>query len=406
MKIKNNYIRNLKKEELSFYGYPVKYRLEDYGRVLGRIKRKAQKEDGILSVYGFGKVSAPGISDIDLIFVLKEGSKLPPLLKKNYIDDDSKYLVFHPFLIFTENIFKNIRYIYPSSDYIKIYGRKISIYMPKKHELKKIKTCLVADTILRHLPVDFLYILLSKKINIRMCLLRLNALSHTFRMFYGISGMKKPVWGKFSRKVKRLRKNWFQMNDDAGKDMLLGLLKESVYISSDFVKEFDAFLSKDKNYLLHVKQRDVLFRGYKARISFAAEWHPDKAISQMISHFIKHKNFYSILPISLLKQLCCYSSAQGRLSRYIRKRLSINCFQEKLDPVLEKRIINLNEQVELANSLKHSHFPCFFPLGYKTERGLKNKMILLYVIITSNSLFRRVLFYIRSTLKKIAIDSF
>ncbi|MBI2101510.1 hypothetical protein HYT53_02765 [Candidatus Woesearchaeota archaeon] len=405
MEIKNNYIRNLKKEELSFYGHPVKYRLEDYGRVLGRIKKKVQKEHRILSVYGFGKVSAPGISDIDLIFVLKEGSKLPPLLKKNYIDDDSKYLVFHPFLIFTENIFKNIRYIYPSSDYIKIYGKEIEIYKPKDTEIKKIKKYLVTDTTLRHFPVDFLYILLSKKINIRMCLLRLNAISHTFRMFHDISGVKKPEWKKFSEKISHIRKNWFDMDDNIRKDMLLGLLKESVYISSDFVKEFDAFLSRDKNSLLHAKQRDVLFRGYKARISFTAEWHPDKAISRMISHFIKHKNFYSILPISLLKQLCCYSSAKGRLSRYIRRRLSINCFQEKLDQVLEKRIINLNEQVELANSLKHSHFPCFFPLGYKTEKGLKNKMILLYVIITSNSLFRRALFYIRSTLKNVGIES-
>ena len=163
----------------------------------------------------------------------------------------------------------------------------------------------------------------------------------------------------------------------------------------DFVKEFDSFLSKNKGNLIHAK-KNVLFKGNKNRISFVKNWNKEKAVDQMISHFLRYKNFYSILPMSFLRQLCCYSSANGRLSQYIRKRLDFECLQGNIDPILKKRVQVLNEQVEYTNKLRHSHYPCFFPLGYKTEKGFKNKLILAFVIITSSSIFRKVLFYLRN----------
>ena len=179
---------------------------------------------------------------------------------------------------------------------------------------------------------------------------------------------------------------------------LLDALKESIYISTDFVKEFDKFLPKNK--ILKAKRKNVIFKGTKNRITFSENWDEDKAISEMLNHFLRYKNFYSILPISLLNQLCAYSSLNGRLSSYIRKRLNIKCFQNNMDPVLKKRIRILNDQVEYANELKHSHYPCFFPLGYKTEKGFKNNLILLFVVITSSSAFRIMLYYLRGILRK------
>jgi|GEM_PF-2474829 hypothetical protein len=394
MKIKNPYIENLKKDDVSFYAHPVKYGLKDYRCVLDKIRDKAKKTGEILSVYTFGHVGVPGISDIDLIFVLREGSKLPGFLKKNYIDRDSDYMVFHPFFIITEDIMKNMRYIYPNSNFVKIYGKEIEIANPSKGELKKIKTYLTADVILRHFPVDYLYILLSKSLNVRMILVRLNALGHSFRIFSDISGIKKQSWDDFSKRVENIRKNWFSLDESSREEDVLSLLKDAVYISVDFVGEFGSFLSKDKNNLIGAKA--AIFKGNKNRISFVKNWSREKALSRMISHFLKHRNFYSILPTAFLRQLCCYSSAEGRLSGYIRKRLNIGCLQCNIDPTLKKRIQILNEQVEYANKLKHSHYPCFFPLGYKTEKGLKNRLIIAFILITSSSLFRRVLFSFRS----------
>ena len=66
---------------------------------------------------------------------------------------------------------------------------------------------------------------------------------------------------------------------------------------------------------------------------------------------------------------------------------------------MEKRIKLSNDQVEYANKLKHSHFPCFFPLGYKTEKGLKNKLIIIYVTITNNSFYRMIISNLRQIIR-------
>lgn len=406
MKIKNKYIDNLKLKDFSFYGNPVEYALEDYDKVLGKIKNQAGKSKEILSVYTFGEVGVPGISDIDLIFVLKKGSKLPDLLKRKSVDKESEYLIFHPYLILTEDIMRNIRYIYPDSNYVKIYGKEIGIHSPSQSEIKKIKTYLIIDTILRHFPVDYLYILLSKRVNVRMVLLRFNALIHTFRMFNDISGINKRSWKEFSRKAGYLRKNWFALSGNLKEHKLFGLLKEAACISADFVKEFDAFLSKRRESIVQTGQGSVLFKGTKNRISFVKDWDVKKSMDELIEHFLVYRNFYSILPIGFLRHLCCYSSLDGRLSKYIRKRLSVECFQDDIEPVLKKRIQILNAQVAYANELKHSHYPCFFPLGYKTEKGLKNKIILLFVTITSSSVFRSILYYVRGAIRNITKSLF
>ncbi|MBS3096847.1 hypothetical protein J4480_05410 [Candidatus Woesearchaeota archaeon] len=401
MKIKNKYLNSLKIEDLSLYGYPVEYASKDYDNVLNQIKKMAAKTKEILSIYTFGEISVPGISDMDFIFVLKKNSKLPSFLKKNYMDKDSKYLTFHPFFIVTENIMENIRYIYPNSNFISIYGKEAGIYNPSKSEIKKIKISLTIDFILRHLPVDYLYILLSKRINVRMVLLRLNSMRHSFKIFKDISGKEKLIWENFSKRVYLLRNNWFNLGKGFRENKLLALLKEAVYTSTDFVNEVNIFLSKNKANILSVSQDSILFKGNKNRISFVRGWDMEKAIDQMIDHFSKHKNFYSILPISFLKQLCHYSGFNRRLSLYIRKRLNIRCFQGNIDQVTKKRIQILNEQVDFANRLKHQHYPCFFPLGYKTETGFKNKLILLFVVMTSSSIFRRILFFFRSISKRL-----
>ncbi len=412
--MKNKFIDNLRVHNLDFYNKPIKYEIKDYNDVIEKIAKLASKYKEILSIYTFGSVSAGGISDLDLIFVLRDGAKLPDFLKKNYFhrkfpfhnlirkkyfDEKSRYVLFHPFFIITENIMRNIRYIYPSSEFKKIYGKTIAITKPNKNELKKIKAYLTIDIILRHYPLEYLTFFLSRRIDTRICLVRINALSHSFRVFKELSGRKKSSWTAYSREVDLLRKRWFYLKQEDRKQKLLKLLKEAVHISVDFIKDYNSYLMKNKYPLINVKKESIEFKGIKHRLSFIKSWNAEKSISQSIEHFKKYKTYYSILPMSILTQLCCYSSFDGGLSSYIRKRLSINCYQKTIDETLKKRINLLNEQVEYANKLKHSHYPCFFPLGYKTERGLRNKLAILFIMLTNNSVFRKILYTLRGMLR-------
>jgi len=396
----NNYINKFNAKEFSFYGQPEKRAMQDYGQVYKKINSICSKNREVLSAYTFGQVKVPGISDVDMIFVLKEGAKLPRFLRKTAIDSNSKYIIFHPFFIVPEDFMENIAYIYPNSELNLIYGKKISIKRLSKSELNLVHQYLINDVILRHFPSDYLNVLLSKRINLRLCLLRLNAMHHSIDIFKKVSGIKKKEWAEISDDISELRKRWFKIPIRASKSKAVDLLKKAVYVSLDFVDEYSKFLN---NKVPDIETSNLIFKGIQNRISFVKEWNIEDSISEMIEHYNKYKNVYSVFPKALGWQLCAYSKSKGALSDYIRKRLSIKCNVGSISPLLTKRIQLLNYQVEYAMKLKHSHYPCFFPLGFKNTKGIKNMLIYSYVLATDNSLFRRTLNFIRTNLRFIPV---
>ena len=395
----NNYINRLEAKDFVFSDFPQKKSMKDYEIVYSKIKNICSKHKEILSVYTFGEIKAPGISDIDLIFVLRRGAKLPGFLKKLTLDKDSKYVLLHPFFIVPADFMENISYIHPNSDYKLIYGQKIKVKELSKQDVLKVYQYLVSDVILRHFPSDYLNVLLSGKINVRLALVRLNALHHSFSLFKSVSGKSKKEWKSISDDIYALRKDWFNVTNEIAKRKILHLLKTALYVSLDFVEEHRKFMeARIKN----LNGREIVFKGIQNRISFARNWNPQDALSQMINHYSRHKNFYSVLPKVFIYHLHAYASGKGPLSSYIYKRLSSR-LDIQVNHVLMKRVHLSNYQVEYAMNLKHSHFPCFFPLGFKSTKGLKNKMIYVYVKITDHSLFKKGMHFIRSRLRFIPV---
>ena len=392
----NRHINSMSANDFSFYAMPEKRSAADYEEIYQKIRAVCSKNKAVLSVYTFGEVKVPGISDIDLIFILRKGSKLPRFLRKTCLDGSSNYILVHPFFIVTENFMENISYIYPNAKLNLIYGKKIKIKKLPKSELDLVYRYLINDVILRHFPSDYLNVLLSKRINARMGLLRLNSLHHSFGIFRKISGVNKKEWENISDKVEELRKKWFKMASGDAKSELLYLMKRAVYVSLDFVREYSRFIESK---VPETGFSELLFKGVQNRISFAENFEVQDSLAKMIAHYSRHKNFYSLFPKALAWQLCAYSSARGPLSAYISGRIDKKCAIKNIDSVLGKRIWLLNCQVEYAMRLHHSHYPCSFPLGFKNTKGLKNKLIYAYVLVKDHSLFRRAVSYIRTSLR-------
>ena len=73
--MKNNYFNKLKNEKFIFYDEPIYHKKEDYTKITNKIRKKYKNNTNIKKVYQFGFVSVPGISDIDIIIILKNKSK-------------------------------------------------------------------------------------------------------------------------------------------------------------------------------------------------------------------------------------------------------------------------------------------------------------------------------------------
>lgn len=373
--------------KLHFSGWPVKRGMGAYDVAIKKITELCRQNKHVLSAYTFGEITCPGISDIDLIFVLKDGAKGSGFIRHMPHKKELDYVVCHPFFIINEHIMENMNCIYPSSNFRKIFGKKISIKKLGAEKHKKALSFLTADVVLRHLPGDFINPLMSGKINVRTALLRLNSLRHSIEAFRKINGQIGRQWQDYSDDVTTLRQDWFSLGRTEQERRLASLMERSVNLSYEFITQFG------KNFPCNEKQAGIIFKGTKERISFDDELSAGDAVSAIQAHYKKHGNFYSILPSMYANQLFAYASSDGPLSGYIRANLSKNPGNTCPDEVLMSRVGLLNEQVSIAQKLKHSHYPCFFPLGYKNTSGIVNKIRYFAIIASNNSFVRRLPFH-------------
>ncbi len=358
-----------------FYNLPKKYGMQDYREVTETIIKKYSSCNDLVSIYNWGDPSTPGISDIDILFVFKDGAAQPLsffIRSFNFLDARARYLIRHPFVFIGEESFKNIRYVYPNADFKLLYGKRIRINPLTAEEICHSKISLLNDIIIRHYPRDFLEQNVNRRINARDVLLRLNSLKYTAGMIAELAKNENRQWSQKLNQVYGLRKNWF-WNNDFG--LLASLTDGAVNISMEIIESFRLFLVKN-NIVKIYSGAGIRYDGIKNKSLFVKDWNKEDALQQMRELIKSKKIVYSVLPIELSAQLAQYSKHQGRISGYIESKLSADmAFQLKHKNAVLHRAEIFNNQAELAFNLRHSDFAAFFDFGYRNKSGINNWVI-------------------------------
>lgn len=359
-------------KKYKFFNLPKRCNLADNEEVISAIIKKYSKNKGLISVYNWGDPSVPGISDIDILFVFSGNVKKPmPFFSRNFnfLSSKARYLIRHPFMFIDENSFKNVKYIYPSAKFKLLYGRGININKISSEDNNCSNIALFNDIMLRHCPRDFIEQHISKRINVRDTLLRLNSLKYSTKILENLTKGKNLQWNQKLKLIKNLRKNWFKNMDFR---LLASLNEYALNMSIDMINIFKIFLIK--NNIVKINSGEKLaYNGIKNKSVFIKNWDKEKALEEMLKIAVNKKHFHSILPIELAAQLAEYSKADGRISRYIKDNAEGNIsYQIKHGEVIKKRIGILNSQAELAFKLRHSDFAAFFDFGYRNKSGINN----------------------------------
>ncbi len=360
-------------KKYKFFNFPKKYGIEDYKAAIQKIAKRYSKLDGLKAVYNWGGPSVPGISDIDLVMVFRRHAKSLPFLNRSFyfIGAKSRYLVRHPFMFIDEESFRQIRFVYPMANFVNVFGAKIKINKLSKIQDYFAKIALLNDIIIRHYPRDFLWQLVSREINVRDTLLRLNSLNYTIKILEDVANTKNSEWNRKMMLIKELRANWFKNNNF---ELLISLNEDAVGISLEIIEEFKEFLFKKR--IIEILAKDeVQYNGIKNKSLFIKNWSKKEALNEM-ARSIKKQRFYSALPIEFATQLIEYSKYYGLISNYIRSNIKgdVN-YRLKYDAVIGERIRILNSQAELASRLKHSDFAAFFDFGYRQKKGINNWLL-------------------------------
>ena len=370
-----DFINSLRAKDFLFYNRPKKLKIEDYNKALSKIKKDLSSVKGLSSIYTWGSISNPGISDIDFLLVSKKNGKLKLPLKYKSIfllNRKLRYLLFHPFVLIDEESIKDVKYIYPETNFNFIYGKRVKLNQPSKNEKMLVKIHLLIDIAVRHYPRDFTSMLFSKKIDVRNSLLRLGSLKFGIKTFNGISKTKIKNSQDYVSSIEKLRKEWFSLSRKNKDVRLFGLIKKGALISIEIVKNFSNYLEKNRIVQINNKKAvKIAYNGDKNQTIFIKDWSIKKSFEMVNDLYRKKNKIYSVLPLSLSINLIEYSKSKGILSKHIRKNLLVNSFHYKLKDkaVLKKRAEVLNTQALLAIRIKHLHFPAFFDFGCTPKRS-------------------------------------
>ncbi len=364
----------MQKENYKFFNLPVECGILDYKKAASIVIEKYSKIRNLTSIYNWGDPSVPGISDMDLLLVFSNNAEKPmPIFKRSYyfLNSKTKYLMSHPFIFIDKESLQSVRYVYRNTSFKLLYGKNIRIKNLTPAENKYADTTLLNDIIVRHYPRDFLEQVVTKKINVRNTLLRLNSLKYSTGILESLTN-EKCGWNEKLKLIDSLRKNWFEKKDF---NLLASLNKDAAAITLEITERFKALLIKD-GIVKIMSGNQIIYNGIKNRSLFSKEWNRDDALKKMSDLIKSGKKFYSILPLELSAQICEYAKNNGLISSYIRSNMAGSIDYELKDSdVIGERIRILNKQAELASRLKHSDFAAFFDFGFRNKSGINNRII-------------------------------
>lgn len=233
----------------------------------------------VISVYQMGGWTQPGISDIDLIVVVKELDKseykelnvLNKILARN---SDDEYMLMHAPFVITEQAFKNLDLFFYCSDLKRLKGKEIAINK-NPSDLQEIAELYKLVSVLAHTYPRF-YSFENKK-SLRSFLTFGYSLKHTYRIIreFDISFQNNEI-EDYIQRVTDLRKNVIEL-DSVEQDEINFLIEFGIKISKIMFKKVDDIIKNrisfkpGKTDFLYIKNLENIFSFVNGSNSFKIE---------------------------------------------------------------------------------------------------------------------------------------
>jgi len=379
---KNKLIERIPYRDYSFINHPVEASLKDYEDAKKEFVSRYSGIKDVISIYNYGGKIKPGLSDLDFILVLKD--KVKHGNHADFFPRKFSYYVVHQPLILNAELMKNANCLIILFQLKNCFGRDIRIKKPGERTDNKYKLAIIHTIILLFLPRFFLRLLMKKKINTRQALVHIKTLRYTLLLFSAISnnpGCLTKRHKEYINNVESLRKNWFDLGREKY-SMLFNLIKESVYISMDFIELYSDYLTKcclvqDIEEIR--KSNNIIFTGHGKYCFFLDKWDKEEVLDYLIRFYRKSCIHYrlalNILPLQMAAPLVQYSQGGSELSRYIRNNLAINGAKWRLkDPSAYRRKMELMDSMIhffKKNNFSSTVYPIF---GFKIKRTYSNRI--------------------------------
>lgn len=186
--------------------FPEPARREDYEAASAEMERSLRVLPGLVALYRAGSVSAPGISDIDFVAVVKGDAPAPDMWKG--LSERTRYLAMHaPGLVDVATFLRHpwIAHL----DLCMVYGRELDVERPPLDDYANV---LIAAEGALSVLLRFTKAAVSGVIKVRPFLCELNSLRYDLELAGIERDEARHAWSVVDE-VARVRNSWFELPD-------------------------------------------------------------------------------------------------------------------------------------------------------------------------------------------------
>jgi hypothetical protein len=320
------------------------------------------ENDSVVSIYEYGSVSSPGVSDLDIILVLKDRAVfLEKDLDFNNINKNVYSLVVDGNVIkMPKKVFKKINR-FDCLSFQKLFGKDISIEQYDKNYREILDLISTVDWLPERV-LRLTKLILQEEINISNALCVLHSFLYSIKKINEMVGDTAGSVGVINL-VNKLRSNWYNLNDPEE------MLEKCIYDAIELGYQYISILQKHIEQTGHLRQDQaqnidgVVLELYEnCYIRFASNAH-DNDLMKMAMDMSNDKYTFVVVSDFYYPHFYCLSQQSGELSNTIRS---------KIKPYLGLSDVNISKEYEsiLVNKISLAEDNAVFLRSNGYKKGL------------------------------------
>jgi hypothetical protein len=208
--------------------------------------------ENVLSIYEYGSVSSPGVSDLDIILVLTDDVNVEESFFdfSNISDEVHRLVADGNVMKMSEENFRKINYLDNKLNVKKLFGKDCPRDFPNHNDEK----CLELISIIDWLPERILRLtraINGKRINVTMVLCILHSFSYSIKKIDALT-FDIDHQGKVKKSdsvlktISLLRNTWHELSDP--RRMLIACIKDAINLGYEYLHLFESYLKNHGKY--------------------------------------------------------------------------------------------------------------------------------------------------------------
>jgi hypothetical protein len=247
---------------MRFTGAAVPYTKKEYEEEIGRYAENLKQNESVVSVYRAGSIKYPGLSDIDIVIVLKDECTFPFAEYSVLTTEKRKYLFLHEPFVVPESLASSMAVLYPLQNAQCIWGKRFAFRKPTREEQ--------LHFFIQEYVKGYMFWAARKirsgVIDSRSIFPELHAVCYSLRVFHSVTGFSSPAFQKreraFIRDITELRERFFRLLPEESRRRIIDLLYRSKELNDFMYAALDRYLEQ---HVCRVSRPSVYF-GFFPRI--------------------------------------------------------------------------------------------------------------------------------------------